>query len=291
MKCGTSALHYYMSLHPEIGMSSPKELNYFCAEARPPQWVRDAGAIDEQIMRGWEHNWERGNEWYTRHFDASAPVRGEASPNYTAPWEAGVAKRMASTVPGVKLIFMVRDPVEMITSQHAHYVADGTETRTLRSALENPRSPYLARARFAACLEPFLSVFGQEPFLFLDQVELMEDRQATIRRVFEFCDVEPGFWDERMDRLRHESAVKNRRSRALRRIQESPARSLIRFVPEGSKYWIERAVAAGGGADEPDQAAETESEAELRQLIGTAIGDDAGRLRELTGLKLEHWHW
>jgi hypothetical protein len=30
-KCGTSSLHYYLDLHPEIEMSSPKELNFFTA--------------------------------------------------------------------------------------------------------------------------------------------------------------------------------------------------------------------------------------------------------------------
>lgn len=286
MKCGTSALHYYMSLHPEIQMSSPKELNYFCREARPPEWVRDPDPIDERIMRGWEHNWERGSEWYSRHFSSAIPVRGEASPNYTSPWEPGVAERMAATVPGAKLIFMVRDPVEMIASQHAHYVAEGTETRTLGSALENARSPYLARARYAACLEPFMAVFGRERLLFIDQAELMDDRQAVMRRVFEFCDVDPEFWDGRMDRLRHESVAKNRRTRALRKVQESPVRPLIRFVPEAPKYWIERLVSAGGGTEEPE-----EVPPDLVGRIKEAIGEDAARLREVTGLKLGDWAW
>lgn len=28
-QCGTSSLHYYLDLHPEIQMSAPKELNFF----------------------------------------------------------------------------------------------------------------------------------------------------------------------------------------------------------------------------------------------------------------------
>jgi hypothetical protein len=286
MKCGTSALHYYLSLHPDVQMSSPKELNYFCESARPPEWVRDPDAIDERIMRGWEHNWERGSEWYSRHFDAKAAVRGEASPNYTAPWEAGVAERMAAVLPGAKLVFMVRDPVAMIASQHAHNVAEGIETRKLAAALANPRSPYLARARYAACLDPFLAVFGRDRFLFIDQARLLSDRRETMRRVFEFCEVDPGFWDDRMDRLRHESAAKNRRTRALRRIQDAGARPLVRLVPEAPKYWIERLVSAGGGTGEPDEA-----DPAVVEAIGEAIGDDAPRLRRITGLELGDWSW
>ena len=48
-KCGTSGLHYYLSLHPEISMSRPKELNFFIEE----------------------RNWPRGVDWYRRHFDAA----------------------------------------------------------------------------------------------------------------------------------------------------------------------------------------------------------------------------
>jgi len=31
-KCGTSGLHYHLSLHPEVSMSKPKELNFFIEE-------------------------------------------------------------------------------------------------------------------------------------------------------------------------------------------------------------------------------------------------------------------
>ena len=34
-KCGTTSLHYYLSLHPETSMSSPKELNFFMDELEP----------------------------------------------------------------------------------------------------------------------------------------------------------------------------------------------------------------------------------------------------------------
>src|SRR5205085_12476815 len=61
-KCGTSGLHYYLSLHPEISVSTPKELNFFIAE----------------------RNWPLGLDWYRSHFDAEARVRSEASPNYSA---------------------------------------------------------------------------------------------------------------------------------------------------------------------------------------------------------------
>ena len=32
LKCGTTSIHHYLNLHPEVEMSRPKELNFFVAE-------------------------------------------------------------------------------------------------------------------------------------------------------------------------------------------------------------------------------------------------------------------
>jgi hypothetical protein len=97
-KCGTSGLHFYLGHHPEIAMSSPKELNFFVVE----------------------RNWSRGLDWYRGHFDPEAAVRGESSPNYTTyPHHLGIPERMHEAVPGAKLIFLVRDPLERFLAQNA----------------------------------------------------------------------------------------------------------------------------------------------------------------------------
>jgi hypothetical protein len=57
-KCGTTSLHHYLSLHPQISMSREKELNFFIAE----------------------RNWSKGIAWYAAQFAADNKVRGEASP-------------------------------------------------------------------------------------------------------------------------------------------------------------------------------------------------------------------
>jgi hypothetical protein len=36
LKCGTTSLHHYLNLHPEVEMSRPKELNFFVAELNRP---------------------------------------------------------------------------------------------------------------------------------------------------------------------------------------------------------------------------------------------------------------
>ena len=54
-KCGTTSLHYYLGVHPDIFMSREKELRYFVEE----------------------FNWGKGIDWYRSHFGANASILGE----------------------------------------------------------------------------------------------------------------------------------------------------------------------------------------------------------------------
>ena len=130
MKCATSAPHAYLDAHPDIAMSRTKELNFFNGPGVAPH--DDAGSW---WVTG---QWHRGLEWYSAQFDADAPVRGESSPAHTAPSCPEVAGRMASVVPDVRLVHLVRDPVERAVSEYAHHVRDGTERRPITEALLDP---------------------------------------------------------------------------------------------------------------------------------------------------------
>jgi len=64
-KCGTTSLHYYLNLHPQIFMSEMKELNFFAHEG----------------------HWKLGVKWYELQFPANMKrnikIYGEATPKYT----------------------------------------------------------------------------------------------------------------------------------------------------------------------------------------------------------------
>ena len=78
LKCGTTSIHHYLGLHPEIQMSKPKELNFFVEEL----------------------NWDLGLDWYASRFDDRFEVRGESSPHYTnLPRFEGVAERIQRALP------------------------------------------------------------------------------------------------------------------------------------------------------------------------------------------------
>lgn len=116
MKSGTTSLHHYLNLHPEICMSRQKELNFFIEE----------------------RNWSRGIQWYKSHFEAEAKIYGESSPNYTMyPIWKSVPERMFSVIPETKLIYIIRNPIEQIISHYVHKYAVGKENRSIEQALAN----------------------------------------------------------------------------------------------------------------------------------------------------------
>jgi hypothetical protein len=115
MKCATTTLHRYLDPHPDVAMSEPKELNFFCGPRRLD------GHRDDQTA--WlAGNWHRGVGWYAAQF-LPAPVRGEASPGYTSPSFPRAAERMARIVPGARLVYLMRDPLERAVSQYLYHRA------------------------------------------------------------------------------------------------------------------------------------------------------------------------
>lgn len=193
MKCGTSALHAFLDMHPQIAMSEPKELNFFFGP--------DAGNGHVTTSRVWAAGtWSRGLDWYAAHFPATVPVRGESSPGYTSPDHPRVAERMAATLPDARLLYLVRDPVSRAVSQYHHHRAEGSERRPISEALLDPASQYVSRGRYHERLQPFLAHYPPERILVVAQEDLRTHPAATLRRVFAFTGVDDTFRCEAYER-------------------------------------------------------------------------------------------
>jgi hypothetical protein len=185
MKCGTTALHRYLGMHPDVAMSEPKELNFFCGPERPV----DSGDERSAWLAG---NWHRGVGWYAAQF-RPAPVRGEASPGYTSPSFPEAAERMLCVVPGARLVYAVRDPIERAVSQYLHHRVDGTERRSIGEALLDPGSQYLDRSRYHERLEPYLARFPTERIFICAQEDLATRPRETLRELYRFAGVDDSF--------------------------------------------------------------------------------------------------
>jgi hypothetical protein len=260
-KCGTSALHAYLGAHPEVSMSSPKELDFFIAEK----------------------NWHRGLHWYGRHFDGARAVRGESSPNYTAyPIWKDVPERMTTVVPDAKFIYLVRDPLARMASHWIHNWALRREMRMPAAAIrEDPT--YLTRSRYMFQLERYVGAFPPGRILVLDQRDLRHRRYETLDRVFRFLGVDPGFRSPALDVEINSTRPKRRISAVGAAVDRRLRRTALRDkVPAGAIPRLE-ALILGGRIEPPD------IRAALTPAAMEVLTEDAARLRAFTGLSLDHW--
>jgi hypothetical protein len=263
LKCGTTSLHHYLNLHPQVSMSRPKELNFFVSEL----------------------NWELGADWYRSHFDPGAGVRGETSPHYTnRPRFEGVAERMRETAPDARLIYMVRDPLDRLLSHYVHNVGGGYEERSLEEALAGDGGAYVDRGRYAFQLDPYLESFGSERILVVSQEELHGDRDATVRRVFGFLGVDETFTSPEFDREWETGSAKSSGGFRLmdRAVRLPGLRALDRNfdrLPERLRWRVERIV------HDPDAGpgAKPQLSEELRAELTEGFRPDVERLEDITG--------
>jgi hypothetical protein len=264
-KCGTTSLHHYLDLHPEISMSRTKELHFFV----------------EQI------GWGNGVSWYTSQFDGSRRICGETSPSYSQwPVYDGVPERMRRLIPEAKLIYLVRDPVERLISDFRHQSANGLEHRPLREILAaRPlEEPYIAAGLYHAQITRYLDQFPASSVLVVSADDLQFDRSRTLTRIFRFLGVDPAFRSARFMWRWNRSATKRRltpRGAGLRPV----LRRLLRALPFEVRGPIERMILVPFSRPCP----RPEVSNELRLAACELFRSDTEALRRLTGFELLTW--
>jgi hypothetical protein len=278
MKCGTSSLHYYLGLHPEISMSSAKELNYFLdPEPVPPPGC----SADDRELLAERSSGSRGIDWYASRFDAAAAVRGESSVAYSFPWYPGVAERMAHVLSDAKLIYCVRHPIERVASHLDQFRA--RDRRPATEALAAPGNPYVEATRYASALRPFLDRFGRERVLLIRRGDLAHRRRETMGRVFRFLGVDHGFWAAEMERERNPSAAKGTAYRIAERARSGVGSRIVSRIPRSARAAVEQRLARVGRGTSPS----------LEPTVARHILDDLepeiGGLEDLTGWDLASW--
>ena len=273
-KCGTTSLHRYLDAHPEIAMSDPKELDFFVEHEDRPRYLVDG-------------NWHRGVDWYASHFPDHVPVRGEASPNYTAyPSVPEVPERAAGIVPDARLVYLVRDPIERIVSHYLHRVGASREGRPLDEVLadRDDAARYVDRSRYAMQVERWLEHFPGERLLVIAQEDLRADAPSVLRRVFRFLSVDDTFVSAEFTRAHQPSDEKRATVGFVRRL-ERPLAGAAHRLPLGASRALGRAFRRTfGRALERPRIGD-----ERRRDLEDLLRDDVERLRALTGQRFDSW--
>ncbi|MGE5407392.1 MAG: sulfotransferase family protein [Syntrophothermus sp.] len=270
LKCGTTSIHHYLGLHPEIQMSKPKELNFFVEEL----------------------NWDLGLDWYASRFDDRFKVRGESSPHYTnLPRFDGVAERIRQHCPDARLIYMVRDPIKRILSHWVHATGAGYETREFVPTLSLPDTQYVNRSRYWMQLQPYLETFDRSQIEIITQEELQTEREATMRKAFAFAGVDENFFSEQFDREWEKSSAKQGdKYQFMEKLIKLPGfRSFDRNfdrLPESMRWVVEKIV----HDPEKPPAPKPEIPADLLQTLRGRFAEDVAELQKFAGREFAGWN-
>lgn len=266
MKAGTSSLHYYLSLHPEIFMSEVKELNFF------------------------ERNWEKGLAWYESQFPTERAIRGESSPNYAKfPTFGGVPQRMHSILPDAKLIYVVRDPIERIVSHYIDAYSYGRANGTISEALADFENHHIVKcSKYFMQLEQYLEYYDASKLLIITSEDLKNRRPETMRTIFRFLGVTDSFYTIDFDRELNGAPGRRRSSRlaySLENVVERVRGSrLRRYLPKALARPIRAySTMTARQIDRP------ELEEELRQRLIAYLRADVDQLRSVTGRTFQEW--
>jgi hypothetical protein len=190
-RCGTTSLYEALIHSPQIGAAYKKELHFFDVE------------------------WTKGIDFYRRSFQVrpfDSRVFGEASPYYL--FHPAVPARVASCYPRMKLICLLRDPVERAFSHYRHVRKHGWETLPLEEAFareserlegeeekilkddsyysaSHQHHSYVSRGRYADQIKRWFQYFPREQFCFLRSETLFAEPSKQLARVADFLKIDP----------------------------------------------------------------------------------------------------
>jgi hypothetical protein len=196
-KAGTTSLFNYMVQHPDVLAPMSKEIHYF------------------------DLNYAKGIGWYRARFPYSYRLRNgsvtlDASPYYL--FHPLVPERAARQLPQVKLIALLRNPIDRAYSHYQHEVRGGRESLSFAEAIRREperlageeqrlrsdpgyysynhhRYSYALRGRYLEQLRRWVACYSREQLLVLQSEWLFQEPAAASKAVYEFLGLSPHLLD------------------------------------------------------------------------------------------------
>ncbi|VEP14170.1 Sulfotransferase [Hyella patelloides LEGE 07179] len=196
-KAGTTSLFHYLKQHPQIIDSNPSEVHFF------------------------DYKYQKGLLLYKSYFPTKIEIEqqqnnlnrkvitGETSPSYL--FYPFVAKRIAKTLPKIKIIILLREPIARAYSHYQHEVRKGRETLSFVKAISREKNgevirkyqsgkysnyqyacrSYMARSRYIEQVKDYYQLFNPENILVLSSEEFFSHTQITYDKVINFLGLKP----------------------------------------------------------------------------------------------------
>jgi len=172
MKAGTTSLYDDLATHPQIFLPELKE---------PDAFISDE-ILDPAVQ----------NKYFRLFQDCpSGSITGEASTTYSKlPTLQDVPQRAAKILgTKLKLIYLVRDPLERIRSHHAYLYRRGYMGRDINEVLRTDRTP-IDYSNYQMQLTAWLSIFPRDQILVIQFEKYISNRNEQLRAVYDFLGID-----------------------------------------------------------------------------------------------------
>ena len=267
MKCATSTLHDRLAQQSGVFMSEPKEPCFFS---------------DDDV-------YAKGVDWYADLFVAAetSDLKGESSTHYTKlPTHPRTVERCAELLlpeSGLKLIYVMRDPIDRVVSQYIHeWTMRLTDAPINRAVDELPI--LMDYSRYAMQLAPWFEAYGKDRVLPVFFERFTSEPQCELERVAAFLELsQPLRYEEGGDAI-NASAQRVRTSAWRDRLVENPVLSTLRrsLLPKSWRTWVRSRWAMRARPELSDT---------LRQRLARELDPDMQKLGEWLGRDITCATW
>jgi len=174
-KGGTTSLHNWLEAHHDVYVPKCKEIHYF------------------------DTNYDKPTNWYTDHFSSAKnnQICGEITPFYL--FHPEVPSRIKTLVPAIKMIVLLRDPVERAISQMLHSRKRGFELLKPQEAFAAEHSrmktggiyslqkhSYISRSKYLEQMDRYESIFDRKQILVIKSEELFSENSTSLDQIRKF---------------------------------------------------------------------------------------------------------
>lgn len=209
MNTGTTSLYHYLSYHQDIYMAKPKELDFF-----------NVG-----------NNYRKGIAHYIQYFNSEKQLKGECSPNYAKISSDMVAERIHQHFPNVKLIYIVRNPIDRFLSQcRFHNLDPNLVYNEIFRDKGYDHDIYITN-NYQLHFDRFSRFFKKDKILVVKSEALLDEREFTLKKIFKFLEVDADQYDySKISFNEHQLNLKKIPTNTIISLNSSPLYRMLRNI-------------------------------------------------------------
>lgn len=192
-KCGTTSLYYYLKQHRDIYLPERKELHYFSYDHMKNS---AAGPGDSQILYSLCKTRKEYREYFSKVKNEKAV--GEISPSYF--YFSETSEKIEDVLGTIKIVLLIRDPIEKAFSQYMHLVRDSRETLTFNDALMHEKKRmkegraaiwrYAESSLYCERIKKYINVFAKQNVKIILFEDLKNSPRVVLRDLFQFLGID-----------------------------------------------------------------------------------------------------